>query len=95
METRDQYVERLKQKIDEWNAQITEFDHKMKEASLDAQRQYAAALDEMKEQCAEAEKKMREVANTEREKWEQRRAQFETAWQDIADGFQQAWSRFK
>ena len=94
MENRDQYVENLKNKLDEWNEQIGKTEAQMNQASDDAKERYAKQIDEMKAHAADAQKRMTELAQSSAADWEKKRPQFEAAWGDIAAGFGRAWSRF-
>lgn len=51
MTTRDQYVENLKQTIDELNAKITEAEAKAKDAQADAKAEVDKQLELLKEQA--------------------------------------------
>ena len=92
--TRDQYVEALKNKLDEWNEQIGRTESQMKEASDAAQAHYGEQVEEMKKHAAAAEAQMLELRQNQSENWDKQRANFETAWGDIAARFGRAWSRF-
>ncbi|MEE9359505.1 MAG: hypothetical protein V3U85_03375 [Hyphomicrobium sp.] len=91
---RDQYVESLKNKLDEWNEQISKTESEMKDASAEAQARYEEQLAEMKKHAATAEEKFQALIKSQSDDWEKHRANFETAWGDIAAGFGRAWSRF-
>ena len=91
---RDQYVESLKNKLDEWNEQISKTESEMKDASAEAQARYEEQLAEMTKHAATAEEKFQALIKSQSDDWEKHRANFETAWGDIAAGFGRAWSRF-
>ena len=91
---RDQYVEELKSKLDEWNQQIDNVEKQMHAASTDAQARYEAQLAEMRKQFAAAEKNFQTLAKSQADEWEKQRKNFENAWNDISAGFGRAWSRF-
>ena len=91
---RDQYVESLKNKLDEWNEQIGKTESQMKGASAEAQARYEAQLAEMKKHAATAQEEFQALVKSQSEDWEKHRANFESAWGDIAAGFGRAWSRF-
>lgn len=95
MESRDKYVEDLKNKLDEWNEQITRTEEKMKAASESAQETYKTQIAEMTEHMDAAQKQMEQLMKSSTDEWDKHRATFETAWHDIAGGFGRAWSRFQ
>ncbi len=94
METRDQYVNDLKKKLDEWNEQISKTEAQMNQASDEAKARYAKQVEEMKAHADDAQKRMHELIQSSAAEWEKMRPQFEAAWGDIAAGFGRAWSRF-
>ena len=91
---RDEYVEALKAKIDEWNEQIGKAEAQMKQATDEAQVRYQEQVAEMKSHAEEAQAKLQELGKAQADEWEKQRANFEAAWNDIAAGFGRAWSRF-
>ncbi len=91
---RDQYVEMLKARLDEWNGQISKAEVQIKDASDDMKARYEEQLAEMTKQAEAAQDKIQSAIQTHSEDWEKHRANMETAWNDIAEGFTKAWSRF-
>ncbi len=94
MATRDEYVEGIKKKLDEWNAEIGKAEAKFHHASAEARLHYAEQIAEMKRRQADAEEQMRKAAEKSAKDWEDGRKQFESALSDISTGFERAWSRF-
>jgi hypothetical protein len=66
----------------------------MKRASGDMERKYAEAIAETSRYRAEAQAKLAEGMEKSSDSWERTRTDMESAWKDISDGFQKAWSRF-
>jgi uncharacterized protein YgiM (DUF1202 family) len=91
---RDQYVESLKNKLDEWNEQIGKTEALMSNASGEAKVRFEKQVAEMKVQTADAHGRMQELTQSSAKEWESQRKNFEQAWGDIAAGFGRAWSRF-
>ena len=94
MATRDEFVESIKRKLDEWNAEIDKAEARFHHAAADARLRHAEEIAEMKRRRADAEEQMRKAAAKTAEDWERGRQQFEAAFDDISDGFRRAWSRF-
>jgi chromosome segregation ATPase len=94
MENRDQYVEGLKNKLDEWNEQIGKLQEQMESATGEAKARYESQLEDMRAHTDDAQKRMQELVQSSAADWEKMRPQFESAWGDIASGFGRAWSRF-
>ena len=94
MQSRDEYVEALKKKLDEWNEQIGKTEKQMSDATGEAKIRFAKQVDDMKAQTEDAHKKMNELIASSTHEWDGQRKRFEQAWSDIAAGFGRAWSRF-
>lgn len=94
MKSRDEFVQDLKKKLDEWNGEIAEAEKKFEAASDEASQQYASQIAEMKKRWADAEEQMRVAGAKSMAEWEKRGQEFEAAWKDIAGGFTKAFSRF-
>lgn len=92
---RDQYVEKTKAKLDQWNAEIDKVEAKMKEAEADAKLEYQKQLDEMRKRRNEAEAGLKEVADAGDQAWDDVRHGFERAWGSLSEAFERARSRFK
>ncbi len=94
MTSRDDFVETLKAKLDEWNAEIARLEAEAGKTRAELRARYAEELAEMRRLRDEAEARLGELLNTSQEGWERRRHEMEQAWADIAEGFRRAWSRF-
>ena len=79
MSERDQYIEKTKARIYQWNAEIDKIKAQLDEAEADAKIKYQKQLDEMRTQRNEAEAKLKEM-----------RAASNDAWDDMKSGFDKA-----
>jgi chromosome segregation ATPase len=94
MENRDQYVEGLKNKLDEWNEQIGKLQEQMESSTGEAKARYASQLEDMQAHADDAQNRMQELVQSSAADWEKMRGNFDSAWSNIASGFGRAWSRF-
>lgn len=94
-EKRDAYVKKLKAKMDEWNAEIDKLEAKASQASADSQIKYQQQIEQLKEQRAEAERRMDELSRASGGAWEDLKAGVDGAWQALGEAIQSASSRFK
>ncbi|GGB43018.1 hypothetical protein GCM10011316_13710 [Roseibium aquae] len=92
---RDQYIEKAKAKLDEWNAEIARMQAKADAAEADAKAEYQKQLDEMREKRDEAEARLTELRNASDSAWTDMKAGFDTAWQNVSNAFENAMSRFR
>ncbi|WP_296479374.1 hypothetical protein [Roseinatronobacter sp.] len=90
---RDTYVEKMKAKIDEWNAEIAKQEAKSRAAQADMKQSYQKQLEEMKAQRDAFEEKLREARDSNEKAWGDIRDGVEKAWRDMAEAFDNAMKR--
>ena len=96
MSEREAYIRRkAKARIDQWNADIDKMQAKVHEAEADAKIEYEKQLDEMRAQRDEAEAKIKEIADSGDDAWDDMKAGFDKAWDSMSEAFNSAKSRFK
>ena len=95
MNSRDEYLQKFKANLDQWNADIDKLEAKAREAQADAQAQYHKQLDDLRQMRDEALQRYTEVQNATVEAWDTMAQGTEKAWQAWFDAFQDARSKFK
>jgi len=95
MNERQTYIEKMKAKLDEWNAEIDKFEAQAKSAGSDAQLRYQQQLDELKASRDGAARQFREMQDASADAWETMRRGAEAAWEEMAKAFKDAADRFK
>ena len=95
MSERDQYTQKAKVQIDQWNAEIDKMKARFDEAEADAKIEYRKQLDAMRAQRDEAEVKLKEMRNASNDAWNDMQAGFDKAWDSMSGAFDSAMSRFK
>ena len=93
-EQRDAYVQKLKAKLDEWNADIDKLQAKAGQATADAKEKYSHQIDELKAKQMEAQAKMKELGKAGDEAWQDVKAGADLAWKALGEAVQSAKSRF-
>ena len=58
MTKRDEFVEKMKRRLDEWNAEINRLDEKVQEVKADLKEKYASQIEELRKKGDEIEKKL-------------------------------------
>lgn len=81
--TREEYVERLKAKLDEWNAELAKLEAESDKARQQLSEQFKAQLEEARKRRDETQQYLTQLQKAN-----------EAAWQDMADGAEQAWQAF-
>jgi len=82
MTKRDEYIEKMKSQLDQWNAEATRWEEKMKHAEADMKSEYQRQLEALHSRRDEAMYQLHQlqVASTD-------------AWMDMMRGVEEAWKR--
>ncbi len=95
MNDRDIYVEKMKAKIDEWNAELAKLEARSREAEADMRLRYDAQIQVMREQRKKAEERLKELQRASEESWKRMRDGMESAWDEMTRAFREAAERFR
>ena len=95
MSDRDVYVEKMKAKIDEWNADLAKLEARSREAEADMRLKYDDQMRELREQRERAEERLKELQRASEESWKRMREGMESAWDDMTRAFREAADRFR
>lgn len=93
--SRDAYVEKLKARIDGWNAQIGLWEAKAREAKADAKVSYESHLAELRQQRDTALGKLSAIQGAGEGAWEALKDGAENALKDLKEGIDKATARFR
>jgi len=82
MTKREEYVDKMKSQLDQWNAEAARWEEKVKHAEVDMKAEYERQLESVRSRRDEAMYNMRQLqaASTE-------------AWMDMIRGVDEAWKR--
>ena len=94
-EQRDAYVQKLKAKMDEWNAEIKQLEAKAAQAGADAKIEYSSQLNDLKTTRKELEEKISQLQKSGEGAWEDLKAGTESAWKTLGDAVNSAMAKFK
>jgi len=95
MSNRDAYVQKMKAKLDEWNADIDKLAAKAEAAEADAKITYNVQVENLRAKHAEAEQKLERLGAASEGAWEDMRTGIESAWESIGNATKDAFSRFR
>ena len=84
MAQRDEYLEKLKGQLDQWNAQVTKWEAQTREAQAHLRGDYEKQLEAFRRRRDEAMEQMRRVQSATGD-----------AWMDLVRGADEAWSRMR
>lgn len=81
---RDEYIEKLKKQLDEWNAEVTKWEAKTRAAQAGMHAEYEKHLAAFRSQRDHALGQMRQVQSASGE-----------AWKDLVHGTDEAWAKMR
>lgn len=91
---RDEYVEQVKAKLDEWNAELKKLEAESEKAQVQLSEQFREQLAEARKRRDEAQEWLNKLQKANEAAWEDMLQGTEKAWQGFADAFKRARSRF-
>ncbi|MGD9386406.1 MAG: hypothetical protein PVF28_07615 [Thioalkalispiraceae bacterium] len=94
MSKRDEYVAKLKTKLDDWNEDIDKLEAKADNVKGDMKEKYAEEIDAVKKQREVVKEKANELINSSEEAWDELKTGIESAWQKLTEAIDRAHSKF-
>lgn len=95
MSTREEYIRRMQEKLEEWNVDIDNLSAKASEVSADVRSEYNEQIAALKVKQAAARQKIDEMQKSGESAWKDLKAGIELAWSAIGEAVDSAKSRFK
>ena len=95
MNKRDDYVEKLKKQLDQWNAEVSKWEAKAAQAQAGARAEYEKQLQAFRQQRDQALEHMRRVQAASGDAWVDLMRGADDAWARMRDAFNKARSHFQ
>jgi len=95
MKTRNEYVEDLKSRLDEWNTDLAKWEAKARTAKNDMRIEYEMHLDDLRKKREEASAKLGEIQSSAGDAWKELSAGADEAWGLMREAFDKARSHFQ
>jgi len=95
MSNREAYEQKLRAKLDEWQAEIDKLRAKARGAEADARIEREKVADRLEAKREEMRHKLKEMREAGDEAWDDLRDGAERAWKSFSDSFEKARDRFK
>ena len=92
--TREEYVQKMKQQIDDWNAKLGEWEVQVQKAQSGAKAQYEAQIKNLEKQRDEAIQHLNKTRDASQSAWMEVSKGAETAWKTMQASFEKAWGEF-
>ena len=87
MAKRDEYVERVKKRLDDWNADIKKLEDAYEKAETSARLRLKEQIKSLRRHRAEAQEQIRRIEDAAEEVWHEIARGAEEAWRRIGDVF--------
>jgi predicted nucleic acid-binding Zn-ribbon protein len=94
-EKRDAYVQKLKAKMDEWNAEIDKLAAKADQADAETKIKYHKQLEDLRGKRKDLEDKIAEVQQASESAWEDLKQGLENSWEILKTSFRKSKSEFE
>jgi uncharacterized coiled-coil DUF342 family protein len=94
MSTRKEYVEKLKARLDEWNAEIDLLEAKARQTGTQAERHYLDQVSELKRRREEAAHTLRQVQEASDEAWHKLKEGADRLWDNVSTTMQETKKAF-
>ena len=95
MDKREEYVQKLKGQLDQWNAEVAKWEAKTKEAQASARAGYEKQLADFRRQRDQALEQMRRIQGASGDAWLEVVRGADEAWARMREAFEKASSHFK
>jgi len=95
MTKREEYVEKMKEQLDQWNAEAKRWEEKVKSAEADMKAEYTRQLDAVRARRDEAMYNLHQMQAASMEAWMDMMRGVEDAWKRMGEAMTQARSHFE
>ena len=95
MTARNAYVKKLKEQLDQWNAELSKLETKAKQPLAGMKDAYENQLKELRGRRNVVQQQMAEIQKAGDHAWDQLREGADKAWKAMDESIKKAWSVFK
>ena len=95
MTDRDAYVKKLKAQLDQWNAEVSKWEVKSKQAQAHMKEEYEKQLASVRGRRDEAMYQMKLMQNASADAWQDLMRGADEAWKNMQEAFNKARSHFE
>ena len=92
---RDEYLQQLKTKLDEWNAEIDVLEEKAGRLAAEAKQRYDKQIEEAKARRDELQDKLAELTQAGDAAWDDLKSGIDLAWEALSNAVSSAKSKFE
>lgn len=83
MTERKEYIERIREKLEQWNTELTRLELLARQAGAEAQQKWEHRKPELEQVLADMEQRVRDARDQASGSWDTTRARLDQGWQKI------------
>jgi hypothetical protein len=95
MTTRHEYIEKFKEKLDEWDNEIDELEARAQKVKADIKFEAEDQMTALRHKRDLARLKISEIKDASEEAWEDLKVGADDAWGSLKEAIEKAWSHYK
>jgi uncharacterized coiled-coil DUF342 family protein len=95
MSKRDEFIRKMKNRLDEWNFEIDTFEEKIRKIKTDMKDKYQDQIDELRRRRRESNRKLEQIRTAGEGTWAHLRAESEHAWSAMKDALETFKAHYK
>lgn len=95
MMSREEYVERMKRQLDDWNAKLGEWESEVQKAQAGVKAQYEVQIKALEKQRDEMTRRLNETRDASQSAWMEVSKGAESAWKTMQASYEKAWAEFQ
>lgn len=95
MSSREEYVQKMKAQLDQWNAEVAKWEQKTQAAQAEMKAEYEKQLETLRSRRDEATYQMHQVSVASTEAWMDMVKGADAAWKAMGEAFIKARSHFE
>lgn len=88
MAKRDEFIRKMKNRLDEWNVEIDTLEEKIRKIKTDVKDTYQAQIDELRRKRREGDRKLEQIRTAGEGTWAHLKAESEHAWNAMKDALE-------
>ena len=93
--TRKEFVEKMKQELDEFNQRLDELEKRGADYSREARERFEKRIGDLRQKRNDMSQRLEEINRAGDKAWEDLKAGATTAWNALQDGLKEVLSKFK
>lgn len=95
MMSREEYLERMKKQLDDWNAKLGHWEVEVQKAQAGVKVQYEAQIKALEKQRDEMTRRLNETREASQSAWMEVSKGAESAWKTMQSSYEKAWAEFQ